>query len=735
MANDVLTDVLQGQDPALSPVDTQTPPSPLLPAGVPILPAPASNADLTNTSAPDLGSATLGAQLAAKQSPFLKALTEGADAASTAQQKAGTASAPGAWAKALVSGTQQALSGVTSALGDAAAVGELPKHTNALGGVLTGIARTEAARTQRLSAEENQKLETTRANINQRIQEANLSQLNDQIQEKHIAMDQQALAVLRTSEIPMETVGHDVNHDDITAMLNAKKGDPNKINTGEYTAFRSGTGEHGEPLFDVVKLPPKVSLNVNAYDLSSPEAAAKADKIAKTADLIQTWTGKDFHGSELTGSEFNKYYTMAKGAQVADDARKEQLAEQGLKAAEINDKLAWTHISPVWNQAIAGHEHDPVDALNTLETQHPDLVKQYPNLPELVRKNYGPVQWEDRIKANQAAATKALAKDGSIDKLTSGDSSVIDSPAKASAMIAQTEAVANDPNASPDDKAAALAANKTAREMLNVQKEFEVSASTEKDAAKQKATNVNPNNLSGQEYLNSLPGTRQAALQSLAEGRVALTPAMLRGKDGEALLDQLTAAYPGFDQTKGTTWASTRNEYMGKGATAQKKTVYNTALEHLQDIYDNSGPESFIPGSKAYSDRSAAMALVANEVGSAVKTGVLTEGEGEQIRDALGGWLPNTRKERIIETSKLLYQKIGQYQQTFNDAAPSPAVKPPGLLSPGAQASYVHIQSEGKQTLMRAPNGAYQPVDTKEVDHFKAKGATVVGSAQPQVSQ
>jgi hypothetical protein len=512
MGNDVLQDVLQGQDPALSPVSQTTPPAPLLPAGVPILPAPAANIDLTNTSAPDLGSATLGAQLAAKQSPFLRALTEGADAASTAQQKAGTASQPGAWARSIISGTQQALSGVTSALGDAAAVGELPKHTNALGGVLTGIARTEAARTQRLSAEENQKLETTKANLNQRIQEANLNQLNDEIQSKHIALDQQALAVLRTSELPMETVGHDVNHDDITAMLNAKPGDPNKINTGEYTAFRSGTGEHGD---------------VNAYDLSSPEAAAKADKIAKTADLIQTWTGKDFHGSELTGSEFNKYYTMAKGAQVADDARKEQLAEQGLKAAEIDDKLSWTHISPLWNQALAGHEHDPVDALNTLETQHPDLIKQYPNLPELVRKNYGPVQWEDRLKENQKAVEKS--KDA-IHEIFINDFSSVKTPTEIVGVRAGAQARVD---ANPSDSEAQNALKVTKNMLDNIRgdaAETEKQKELAKNEANQAATGpaVLTDDLKKQiaalppdkqAVLNAAPKNQQAALMGLAFGQ------------------------------------------------------------------------------------------------------------------------------------------------------------------------------------------------------------------------
>lgn len=435
MGNDVLQDVLAGKDPALSTPDSDQTNITAPGNGTPqeaaaVVP---NNAMMEALQAAGI-KAPLAPPPATPKSPTLDAIKTGSDQATEAQQKNGTATQPGAWARALVSGAQSALGkggNISASLGDVAAIGELPKHTNALGGALTGIARTEAARTQRMSAEQNQQLATAKANIEMHHQQLLIQQLDEAMQEKHVAMDQQALSVLRTSQIPMETVGHNVTSKDIDAMLSAPQGSQNKINMGEYTAYQSGIGENGVPLFDIVKLPEKVSLDTRGFDTNKPEAKAEADRINAMADLIQEKTGKDFHGSEMSGADFNKYYTMAKTAEATDDARKETLEEAGLKSAKIHDQVAWTEISPVWSKALVGHETDPVTALETLEKQHPDLIKQYPNLPELVRKNYGEQYWEDRIKANQKEI--ASNKD-TIAAVAGGDLSGIGDLSKAEAV-------------------------------------------------------------------------------------------------------------------------------------------------------------------------------------------------------------------------------------------------------------------------------------------------------------
>ena len=214
----------------------------------------------------------------------------------------------------------------------------------------------------------------------------------------------------------------------------------------------------------------------------------------------------------------------------------------------------------------------------------------------------------------------------------------------------------------------------------------------------------------GKDYLATLNPSRASVVQTFGEGRAQVNSRSFSNPAGQSLLADITAAYPDYDQSKAITWDKTRNEYTGSGATAKKAVSYNTALEHMQDLYNNSTKEGlYLPGSKAYSDRSVALGYVSNEVGNAIKTGVMSKDEGEHILDSLKGWTPSTAKERVAETARLLYDKIEEYQTKFADAAPSSAVKVPTLISPKAQAAYNFVQGINQVpavTTPAAPAGA-----------------------------
>src|ERR1700674_5668278 len=108
-----------------------------------------------------------------------------------------------------------------------------------------------------------------------------------------------------------------------------------------------------------------------------------------------------------------------------------------------------------------------------------------------------------------------------------------------------------------------------------------------------------------------------------------MSPRQLQDAGGQAFSSSVQAAYPDYDESKAKVWGKSRNEYMGSGATAKKVVSYNTALEHMQDLYSNSTKEGlYLPGSKAYSDRSVALGYVSNEVGNAIKNGVMSKDEG-----------------------------------------------------------------------------------------------------------
>ncbi len=219
------------------------------------------------------------------------------------------------------------------------------------------------------------------------------------------------------------------------------------------------------------------------------------------------------------------------------------------------------------------------------------------------------------------------------------------------------------------------------------------------DAAKAKkdAAAGSVSNLTGVAYLQTLPTGRQATVHAVHEGRMLL-PA--NRKEALAILEDVNQSFPDdFDEAKSKTWQKANNEYRGSGKTAtQIVPSYNTALEHMQDLYNNTTGEGiFNPLSKAYQDREIALGYVAREVGKAVSAGAMTQKESEDLLGTLkGGLTPALKRERITKTAQLLHDKIDEYQTKFNEAAPSSAVKVPTLISPRAAQSYDYVQSGGK---------------------------------------
>ncbi len=131
-------------------------------------PAPQANTsggdtDMNTATPRPFGGASLGDMLAAKgqslptvSSPSLQKLNDGLNAAAQQKAASGVPAKPGDWARSLVAGAQSmlgpaagAVKGIGASLGDAAAVGTVPRG----GGALTGITRTLGARNQRLSEE------------------------------------------------------------------------------------------------------------------------------------------------------------------------------------------------------------------------------------------------------------------------------------------------------------------------------------------------------------------------------------------------------------------------------------------------------------------------------------------------------------------------------------------------------------------------------------------------------
>jgi hypothetical protein len=213
--------------------------------------------------------------------------------------------------------------------------------------------------------------------------------------------------------------------------------------------------------------------------------------------------------------------------------------------------------------------------------------------------------------------------------------------------------------------------------------------------------------LHGEDYLKTLPSATAGMVRAVGEGRQTL-PA--NRKESLALLEQVHQAYPDWDETAGKTWAKTRNEYTGSGKTAQSLIRANTALTHAQELYDKTTADGvFNPLSKDYNDRQVTLGLVRDEIGAAVKGGIVTEGEGKELMTSLSGGLTiGAKKERIAEVTRRLHDRIAATQDKFESAKPSSAIQVPSLISPRAAAAYDYVQSGGKSPRPQDGNATQQ---------------------------
>lgn len=96
--------------------------------------------------------------------------------------------------------------------------------------------------------------------------------------------------------------------------------------------------------------------------------------------------------------------------------------------------------------------------------------------------------------------------------------------------------------------------------------------------------------------LSTVPANMRAAVQAIAEGRSA--PPRPGTRNGEAMLDAVTAYDPTFDAANANSRAKTRVDFTS-GKSAQNVTAMNTAmghLLHLDDLAHDLGNFSTLPG-------------------------------------------------------------------------------------------------------------------------------------------
>ena len=223
-------------------------------------------------------------------------------------------------------------------------------------------------------------------------------------------------------------------------------------------------------------------------------------------------------------------------------------------------------------------------------------------------------------------------------------------------------------------------------------------------------------NLTGPAFLASLPQQRASAVRAIGEGRMELTPTMLRSKDGQALAQQVTSAYPDFDQSKAQSYFKTRQDFTS-GKTSTGINSYNTAIAHLGTMYDHvSGTNSLQlnnPASDVHRQLDLDKQLVSTELTKAVSNGQMTEGEKNSILGSISGYTVSSYQTRIKEAATLLNGKLESYQQQWNNGAPPGAVSQVRILSPQSEATIAHINGTSVRPGSAPQSGVTPPTPTQ----------------------
>jgi hypothetical protein len=568
---------------------------------------------------------------------------------------------------------RSAANNVGASFGDSAAATNNLKPGE---GAISGIANTLAARNDRLHHERaakeasdrqkrNDEMLNARNNIEMAVQQQRLANEKQEFQD-HVLQSNAATVKSREND------GYDVEHSVSEPELQTRMAN-----------FKNADGKHWTDDFDAIPTG-KMDVNgnqVNTYDIVTRknEPVAPSDQERST---LKKYLDVDIpEGTKLSYASLRsmqlKAGRVALGRAALEEANGKELATEQKKV--VDSDLA----TPVVQTALSLYPDDRVRGvieslgaandhvkhgqdLLAAATQHGD-----PNAIAEAKQNLERAQSEQ--KSLQNVAVHGLDKD----------------------MVSEHEATMKEQETIRHNKADE--SNKAA------------------ELAQKKSAGEGP---------VASPGDR-ALVQQIGEGRSDLPTS--RTKEGQRISELVAQQYPDYDMTKGTTWGKSRNEYMGSGATAKKVVSYNTALSHMKDLYDHTTLDGvYNPTSDDYQKREVALNYVANEVGSAIKNGVMTEKEGTQILDSLkGGLTPGLKRERIKETASLLHDKVEEYQNKFNDAAPSQSVKVPILMSPKAGAAYDYVRSDGK---IQPP--AQQP-QAKPQQQVPAGGQPILRNGQP----
>lgn len=202
-----------------------------------------------------------------------------------------------------------------------------------------------------------------------------------------------------------------------------------------------------------------------------------------------------------------------------------------------------------------------------------------------------------------------------------------------------------------------------------------------------------------QNYLNALPPDQAELIRAIGEGRTELSSRAASTKEGKALMQEVTTAYPGYDFSRAPEYAKTRQVFTS-GKTADAINALNTAMGHMLTMYQNATLGGSLPvigaveraaGSQSAITLANAKAALIDELGKAYKGGALTDADTRTWKGRISAWSPAEIKGNARSFVQLLDSKLSSYEQQWRNGSPPGAVAPIQILSPEAKSAYETI--------------------------------------------
>jgi hypothetical protein len=239
-------------------------------------------------------------------------------------------------------------------------------------------------------------------------------------------------------------------------------------------------------------------------------------------------------------------------------------------------------------------------------------------------------------------------------------------------------------------------------------------------------------------YLNTIPADDRSIVRNLGEGlgdaKTVLRYSLAReGSPGYRIFHELTTAYPGFDVTRAPTYEATRKEFTS-GKQADAINALNTAMAHMQTMYDNSdwltttpilGAAERVMGNQRATDLKDSKTALVDELGKAYKGGALTIEDKKSWSDRINAWSPAETKANARSFIKLLHGKLEAYENQWRNGSPPGAVSPIAFMGPAAQSAYKDIMGNAPP-----PQGATGKVKGSDGNWYWTDGKNNMGRVE-----